>query len=108
MSGLVGHAGLSSNTAAAAVGLSPQQLQHLSRNSSRQQLYDQPQQQQRQQQPMRQQQQDEGGPQLQLVAPPERGAAGLPSSPGGGRWYGRLGVRGSRDKERYLAPTGFL
>jgi hypothetical protein len=98
MSGLVGHGGLSSNSAAAtgAAGLSPVHLKRLSRNSSRQQLYDQ------------QQQQEEGGPQLQLVAPPERGAAGLPSSPGGGRWYGRLGVRGSKDKERYLAPTGFL
>jgi hypothetical protein len=52
----------------------------------------------------RQQEADDGQPQLQLRVEPERGAAGLPSS----RFYGRLGVRGSTDKERWLAPTGFL
>jgi hypothetical protein len=51
-----------------------------------------------------QQQQQEEGPRLQLRAEADRGAAGLPSS----RFYGRLGVRGSSDKERYLAPTGFI
>jgi hypothetical protein len=72
-----------------------------------------PQQQSQQQQPhpqhspqqQQQHQGDDGSPQLQLRVEPERGAAGLPSSP---RYYGRLGVRGSRDRERFLAPTGYL
>jgi hypothetical protein len=51
-----------------------------------------------------QQKKQQEGPTLQLRAEPDRGAAGLPSS----RFYGRLGVRGSSDKERHLAPTGFL
>lgn len=51
-----------------------------------------------------QQQQQNEGPQLQLKAEPDREPAGLPSN----RFYGRLGVRGSTDKERYLAPTGYL
>jgi len=50
--------------------------------------------QQQQQQPGLQQQQQQK----------ERGAAGLPSN----KLYGRSTVKGSRERERYLAPTGYL
>lgn len=43
-------------------------------------------------------------PGLQEQQQKERGAAGLPSN----KLYGRSTVKGSRDRERYLAPTGYL